>query len=155
MSICSESIDGLMLPAHVTPPTPFSQYTGRQGWRQSLPSAIPQHDPAARPRLRNSERVLASDSSGHDCSHREITEGLEFFFLTFFFFHGTVSTAQSWFEGDQLKALRAAFVTQNGSKQQPPWKPGALQHPSLNRKHEAKLPLGRQRDVRFVPSPPS
>lgn len=36
MSICSESIDGLMLPAHVAPSLP-PQYAGRQGWRQSLP----------------------------------------------------------------------------------------------------------------------
>lgn len=98
MSIFSESIDG----SCTCRPSPLPQYTGRQGWRQSLPQ-VPflSISPAARPRLRNSERVLASDGRGHDGSHREITAARVsvFFFVFFIFVFGTVSTAQSWVRG--------------------------------------------------------
>lgn len=85
MSIFSESIDG----SCTCRPSPLPQYTGRQGWRQSLPQ-VPflSISPAARPRLRNSERVLASDGRGHDGGHREITAARVSVFFNLCFRYG-------------------------------------------------------------------
>lgn len=132
-------------PAHV-PPSPLRHYTGRQGWRQSLPQVpfISISPPLGRASVTAS--ALASDGSDHDCRHSEIPAARVFFFFFPLFVFGMVSTAQKWFKGDQLKALRAAFVTQNGLNQLPPGKPGALRHPSLNREHKAKVSCGRQRE---------
>lgn len=82
MSIFSESIDG----SCTCRPSPLPQYTGRQGWRQSLPQ-VPflSISPTARPRLRNSEaRPGVLTVAANDGSHREITAARVYFFFFFY-----------------------------------------------------------------------
>lgn len=81
MSILSESIDG----SCTCRPSPLPQYTGRQGWRQSLPQVpfLSISPPLGHASV-TAKRALASAGSGHDGSRREITAARVYFFFFFF-----------------------------------------------------------------------
>lgn len=96
MSIFSESING-SCSLHMSPfsSSPVHRQTGLEA--KSPTSAISQHFPAATPRFCNSERLLVSDSSGHDCSRRKITVARVFSWI--FVFSGKLracSSETSW-----------------------------------------------------------